>query len=130
LLPRPTRERFLPLLLVGALLLCHGVFGALHLVCDPLELCAGGAEHTEEHQPAAEAAGGTHEHPTGHATGTAYFAVVIIVGLLGLLLRLLSKGDRLRTGLGRRWPPMLRRASVVFRPPRAPTSPVLQVFRL
>jgi hypothetical protein len=33
-------DRQLSLLLVGTLLLCHGVFGALHLVCYPPE-CVG-----------------------------------------------------------------------------------------
>ena len=125
--PRPSSEKLLPLFLVGALLLCHGVFGALHLVCDP-PACAGGAEHATEHQPAAGAAGDAHEHSGSHETGTQYFAVVI--GLLGLLLRLLSKGTLLQIRLGMRWPPVLRRASAVFHPPRAPASPVLQVFRL
>jgi hypothetical protein len=45
--------RHLSVLLIGTLLLCHGVFVALHLVCDPLEWCAGGAQHSAEHQTAA-----------------------------------------------------------------------------
>jgi hypothetical protein len=36
--------RQISVLLIGTLLLCHGVFGALHLVCYP-PLCAGDAEH-------------------------------------------------------------------------------------
>jgi len=125
--PRPTRERLLPLLLVGALLLCHGIFGALHLVCDVPE-CAGGAEHAAEHQPAAGTAGDTHEHPAGHATSTEYFALV--AGLLGLLLRLLLKGTPLRIRLDMRWPAVLRRVLAVFRPPPTPTPLILQAFRL
>ena len=53
-----------------------------------------------------------------------------VAGLLGLLLRLLPKGTRLRIGLGMCWSAVLRWVPAVFRPTRAPTSPVLQVFRL
>ena len=114
-------------LLAGTLLLCHGVFGGLHLVCVPPE-CASGTEHGEEYQPAAGAAGGTqHVHPAGHGTSTEYFAVVV-AGLLGLLLSLLPKSAPLRIGTD--WGPVLRRAWAVFRLARAPTSPILQVFRL
>ena len=124
---KPPGVDHLSVLLIGTLLLCHGVFGALHLVCDP-PVCAGAAEHPAVHESAAGAAAGVHEHPAGHGTGTEYFAVV--AGLLGLLLGLLPKGALLRVGIGVGWPPVLRRASVVFRPARAPTSPILQVFRL
>ena len=116
----------LSVLLAGMLLLCHGIFGALHLVCDP-PVCAGAAEHPAGHEPAAGAAAGVHEHPADHGTGTGYFAVV--AGLLGLLLGLLPKGCPSRDRIGMRWPPALRRAPVVFRPVRAPTLPILQVFR-
>src|SRR5918997_1468881 len=102
--------RQLSVLLVGTLLLCHGAFGALHLVCYP-PLCAGEAEHpaehTAEHQAAAGAVGDTHEHPVDHGTSTAYFAV-LAAGLLGLLLGLLPKGAPLRIGLDARWPVVLR----------------------
>jgi hypothetical protein len=119
--------RPLSVLLIGTLLLCHGVFGALHLVCDPLQWCVGGAQHSAEHQTAA---GDAHEHPTGHDVSTAYFAVVAL-GLLGLILRLLPKcAAGLRIWLGTRWPAVLRRVPAVLRPPPTPTLPVLQVFRL
>ena len=120
--------RQLSVLLVGTLLLCHGAFGALHLVCEPK--CAGGAEHAAEHQLAAGMADDAHEHPAGHhGTSTEYFAV--LVGLLGLLLRLLPKGaGGLRTWLGMRGASVLRRVPAVFRPPPTPTPRILQVFRL
>jgi hypothetical protein len=115
-------------LLIGTLLLCHGVFGALHLVCDPLEWCIGGAQHSAEHQTST-GAGDAHEHHTGHGS-TAYFAVVAL-GLLVLILRLLPKcAAGLRIWLGTRWPVVLRRVPAVLRPPPTPTPPVLQVFRL
>jgi len=121
LFPGPTREKLLPLFLVGALLLCHGVFGTLHLVCYSPE-CAGDAEH----QAAAGAVGNSHEHPVDHATGTEYFALVV-VGLLGLLLGLLREGTPLRI----RWYAVLRRVlAVLFHPPPTLTPLVLQVFRL
>jgi hypothetical protein len=121
--------RQLSVLLVGTLLFCHGVFGALHLVCDPLEWCAGDAEHAAEHEVAAGAGGDAHEHPADHGTSTGYFAV-LFVGLFGLLLGLLPKGTPLRIGLGARWPAVFRRVPAVFRPPPTPTPLTLQVFRL
>jgi hypothetical protein len=111
----------------------------LHLVCASPE-CIDGAEHPAGHpsghpagQPAghhsaAATMGHTHEHPVSHATSAEYFAVV--VGLLGLLVGLLSKDKWLKTWLGSRSAPTVLRASAVFRPARAPTSRVLQVFRL
>jgi hypothetical protein len=120
--------RHLSALLIGTLLLCHGVFGALHLVCDPLEWCAG-AQHSAEHQTTA-GAGDAHEHDTGHGGSTAYFAVVAL-GLLGLMLKLLPKcAAGLRIWLGTRWPAVLRRVPAMLRPPPTPTLPVLEVFRL
>jgi hypothetical protein len=120
--------RHLSVLLIGMLLLCHGVFGALHLVCDPLEWCAG-AQHSAKHQPQS-GAGDAHEHPTGHDVSSAYFAVVAL-GLLALILRLLPKcAAGLRIWLGTRWTALLRRVPAVLRPPPTPALPVLQVFRL
>jgi hypothetical protein len=121
--------RHLSVLLIGTVLLCHGVFGAMHLVCDPLAWCIGGAQHSAEHQtstPAADA----HEHHTGHGGSIAYFAVVAL-GLLVLILRLLPKcAAGLRIWLGTCWTAVLRRVPAVLRPPPTPTPPVLQVFRL
>jgi len=121
--------RPLSALLIGTLLLCHGVLGVLHLVCDPLEWCIGDAQHSAEHQTAA-GAGDAHEHPTDHDVSTAYFAVIAL-GLLGLILKLLPKrAAGLRISLGTRWPAVLRRVPAVLRPPPTPTLPVLQAFKL
>jgi hypothetical protein len=120
--------RQLSVLLVGPLLLCHGLFGALHLVCYTPH-CAGDAEHQAEHQAAADAVGDANEHPADHGTSTGYFAV-LVVGLLGLLLGLLPKGAPLRIALGTHWPVVLRRVPAVFRPPPTPTPLTLRVFRL
>jgi hypothetical protein len=120
-----TRERSLALLLVGTLLLCHGVFGALHLVCYSPQ-CAGHTEHAAGHHTGVT--GGAHEHSADHGTSTGYFAV--LVGLLGLLLGLLSRGAQSRMNLTAYWPVVLRWVTAVFRPPPTPTPLTLQVFRL
>src|SRR3712207_8898789 len=106
--------RRLSLLLIGTLLFCHGVFGALHLLCYPPQ-CAGDAEHAVEHHAAAGAVGDAHEHSADHGTSSGYFAV--LVGFLGLLLGLLANSAPLRIGLGARWPAVLRPVPAVLRPP-------------
>src|SRR5215213_9951687 len=131
MISRSGREKILPLLLVGALFLCHGVFGPLHLVCSSPE-CVDGAGHPSGHHSAAGTMGHAHEppagHPAGHATGTDYFAVV--AGLLGLLVGLLSTGTWTKARLGSRRAASSLWAPAVYRPARAPTTRVLQVFRL
>jgi hypothetical protein len=103
----------------------------LHLVCASPE-CVEGAAHPSGHPSGHHSAAGTmghaHENPVGHATSADYFAVV--AGLLGLLVGLLSTGTWLKTRPGSRRAPTALRASDVFRLVRAPTSRVLQVFRL
>jgi hypothetical protein len=118
--------RQLSVLLIGALLFCHGVFGSLHLLCYPPQ-CIGDTEHAAEHH--AGAVGDAHEHSADHGTSSGYFAV-LIVGFLGLLLGLLAKGAPLRIRLEAHWPVVLRRVPAVLRPPPAPTPLTLQVFRL
>ena len=123
--------RPLSLLLIGTLLLCHGAFGALHLVCTAPD-CAGDVEHPAGHPAehhAAAGAGHVHEHPAGHATSTEYFAILAL-GFLGLLLGLLPKSAPLRIGLDARWPVVVRRVPAVLRPPPTPTPLTLRVFRL
>ena len=124
---KPLGGNQLSVLLAGALLLCHGVFGVLHLVCSP-PVCAGAAEHATGHEPAAGGAADAHEHTMGHGAGTEYFAVV--AGLLTLLLSVLRRDVTSRVGIGMSRPFVFRRAPLGFRSARAPTSPTLQVFRL
>jgi hypothetical protein len=124
---KPLSVNQLSVLLAGTLLLCHGVFGVLHLVCSPPR-CAVVAEHTTGHEPVAGGAADAHEHPMGHGAGTEYFAVV--AGLLTLLLGLFPGVATSRVGIGMGWPPVLRRAPLEFRSARDPTLPTLQVFRL
>jgi hypothetical protein len=125
---KPLGVRQLSMLLVGTLLLCHGAFGALHLVCFPPE-CAGDAEHAAQHQAVAGTVGDAHEHSADHGMSTGYFAV-LAVGLLGLLLGLLPKRAPLRITLAAPWPAFVGPVPAVSHPPPTPTPRVLQVFRL
>jgi hypothetical protein len=54
--------RQLSVLIIGTLLFCHGIFGALHLICYPPQC------DDAEHQAAAGAVGDAHEHPADHET--------------------------------------------------------------
>ncbi len=124
--------RQLSLRLVGTLLFCHGVFGALHLVCFAPQ-CVEDLEHPAEHQSAAGAVSHTHEHPvdhgTSHGTSAGYFAVLVF-SFIGLLLGLLPKGTLVRIRLDARSAAVLHRVPAVLRPPPTPTPLTLQVFRL
>ena len=127
---KPLGSRHLSMLLIGAMLFCHGVFGSLHLLCY-LPQCIAGAEHAAEHHAGEvdDSHGHSANHGISHGISAAYFAV-LVSSLLGLLLGLLPKGAPLRIGLGVRWPVVLRRVPVVIRPPPTPTPLILQVFRL
>jgi len=125
---KPLGFRQLSLVLVVALLFCHGVLGSVHLLCYP-QLCAGDAEHRAEHHGAAGAMGDGPEHHAAHITSTGYFAVLAF-GLLGLLLGLLPGVAPFRLTVEARGPATLRRVPAVVRPPPTPTPLALQVFRL
>ena len=122
----------LSVLLIGTLLLCHGVFGALHLICYPPQ-CVGDSEHTAEHQTVVSAVGDTHEYPadhgTSHGASTGYFAVLAF-SLLALLMGSSLEHSPLRITPDARWPSVLRRVPAVLRPPPTPTPLTLQVFKL
>lgn len=122
-------NRFLSLLLVAALLVCHGAFGALHQL--PGHGLQGG-----EHSSAMAQGAGPEEHPSHHGEGEpppggSTYAAVIFVVLLGAALALRLGGFRLQVAhlvrwqAGRRFP-----TAVALYLPRGPTAPVLQVFRL
>jgi hypothetical protein len=124
---RGSRGRVLALLLVGTLLLCHGVFGALHLCSDSSDP----VHQDHKHLPLVDGAVGAHEHPSCHLMGTEYFAALLIT-FLGLILGLLLKGAWLwgriivSPGPSEHYFPL-----VVFHLPRGPTTlPALPVFRL
>ena len=130
MLPRPAYGRFLHLLLAGALLLCHGFFGALHLAPDTpthsLPAGSHGAGHT------AEGHGGTGhgEHPEHHNPDAGYFAVLIGILLGVLVLPILGFGRQSAASL---CAPRRSAKDPSARVPnfaRGPTLPTLQVFRL
>ena len=121
---RGSKGRQLALLLVGTMLLCHGVLGVLHLCSTP----TAPTHQTHEHPSLADETVAGHEHPVCHLTGAEYF-VVLLTAFLGLVLGLL-KGARLWGRVAFR-PSRLYLQPLVSHPPRGPTSlPVLQVFRL
>ncbi len=123
---RGSRGRLLALLLVGTLLLCHGVFGVMHL-CSASHAST---SHGHEHHSPTDAGAGVQEHVACHLMDVAHYFAVFLAALLGLVLWLLLKGARL---WGRVTAPLVfyrRLRPPVFHPPRGPTLPVLQVFRL
>lgn len=83
---RLTTEGLWALVLIWALLLCHGAFGTLHLIPDPALQPTLAAEHATTHHS-------SHEHPAAshHAE---YFAVLLGTLLGALYLRLLLLNHR------------------------------------
>jgi hypothetical protein len=129
----PFSDRRAGRLLIGlsvvCLLLCHGAFGALHLLSGPLTLQVPAGEHAASHSgdedPDETRNGG---HPAQHHASSGYFAVLLGL-LVGVALLLL--------GHVRRWyrsfaPRFVRNTApaVVTNLPRGPTAPFIQVFRL
>jgi hypothetical protein len=125
--------RPLTLVLVVALLLCHGALGAHHQAHQSstgnLEQASDHAFH--EHDSGAHGVG-ARGHSEGHESDcsscVAYYGVLLVVSL-GALLRLL-RGDRSWTNIAASLLSPLRFVSPVPKPPRGPVLPVLQVFRL
>jgi hypothetical protein len=125
--------RPLALVLVVALLLCHGALGAHHQAhqtsTGDLEQASGHAPHEHDGGAHGVGAGG---HPEGYESDcsscVAYFAVLLVVSL-GALLRLL-RGARSWTSIAAPLLSTLRFVSPVPQPLRGPVLPVLQVFRL
>jgi hypothetical protein len=123
---RPTSDSRLALLAIWALLLCHGVFGALHLIPDPVLQPIAAGEHATTHHLSGAHGGVPEERPVPHHTDVEYFAVLLGTLLGALYLWLLLLSDWVFTT--RRFvgsPP-----ATVFNLPRGPTLPFLQVLRL
>ena len=129
-------QGLLTLVLVVALLLCHGALGAHHQAhqtsTGDLEQVSNHASHEHDRGAHGVGAGG---HPEGHESDcsncAAYFAVLLVVSL-GALLWLL-RGARSWTSIAGSLLSPLRFVSPVPQPPRGPVLPileVLEVFRL
>jgi hypothetical protein len=116
----------LAIFLAVALFVCHGVLWGLHL-CPDSQLTA--AHQSHGHHLLAGNGVMDHEEPVCHLVGGADYFTVLLATFLGLALRLLLKGI---------WPykgtaPFTSGRHLhtfVMHPPRGPTAPVLQVFRL
>ena len=119
------------LCLVGALLLCHGLFGALHL-CSTTEHAAPADSHlAHDHHASSEAGANTNEHPVYHLLHAAAYYAVFLAAFLWLVFGLLLlKGARVWSTCTAPAASFRRFGPVVLHPPRGPTLPVLQVFRL
>ena len=123
----------LTLVLVVALLLCHGALGAHHQAHQSsfggLEQASGQASHEHDGGAHGVGAGGHSEgYESDCSSCVAYFAVLLVVSL-GVLLWLL-RGARSWTSTAALLLSPLRFVSPVPQPPRGPVVPVLQVFRL
>ena len=121
-----SRKVLLALLLVGTLLLCHGVFGALHL-CHSSQASAG---HVHEHHSPADTGADTQEHAACHLMDAAHYFAVFLVAFRGLVLGLLLTGARIWSRVTAPLVFHRRLSPSIYHAPRGPTLPVLQVFRL
>ena len=134
MLDRLTDHRILPQVLIWALLLCHGAFGALHVVADPAvanpapAALSTGVPVTAHHASGHDDRAG-HERRANHA-GAEYFAVLLGTFFGGLALWALRRNASRRLGMSsatwRSWGTL----PAIFSLPRGPTLSLLQVFRL
>jgi hypothetical protein len=116
--------RFFAVFLVGALLACHGVFGAFHLLPDSR---AAVVKVEAGQQNAAEAREGSGAHPADDS----YFAVLPMILLLGVALVSLLRSARPRHGSVRPAFSVIRAKRLVVGFARGGSRHiVLQVFRL
>ena len=118
------RGRVVAALLVVALLLCHGALGALH------QASSWTVEHdaSGHHAPAAPPASTDH-HAAG-AVAHADYAAVLFVVLIGAALALLWGRLQARGAAASPHAPRRVFLRLALPPPRCPTPPLLQVFRL
>ena len=120
----------LPMLLIAALLLCHGVLGFAHQIscgaCEPTEIS--GVHHgsaAETGESGAENTGDDTPDGLGHLS----YAAVVLAAFGAILLVLLGarrwhEAPPPRSIFRRHYPPFITRR------PRGPTLPSLQVLRL
>ncbi len=121
-----TSCRFLAALLVAVLFVCHGIFGYEHQLtsaAEPMQAPETSQAHHAQHHGPTPDRGAHHEHPSDGG----YFATLLVL-LLGALLRCAIAP----AGFKHPTLKLLRRSSrpPLFYPPRRPTAPTLQVFRL
>ncbi|CAN5553688.1 MAG: hypothetical protein M3494_13540 [Actinomycetota bacterium] len=121
--------------LVLALLLCHGVFGSMHLAHGPLaappaETESGAHAHANHHGGhetiVAHGDGGSVSH---HGMAPEYFAVFVAL-LFGAVFLLLRSKMRVFAWKASFRSKVLPRPAVFRAPATGPTLPRLQVFRL
>ena len=122
-------REFLALLLVGAVLLCHGVLWASH-ACSDTQVSSAGSQAFGSHLFVDKGAAEHEQTGCYSRIATDHFAVLltaffglIFLGLLSGTARSWIIGDKLRV-FGR------RPRTYAFNPPRGPTLPLIQVFRL
>ncbi len=121
------RRRILAFLLVGVLLLCHGVYGVVHL-CSASPFSA---HQGHEHPDSMETGMVAHDrHPECHQAGASQYFAVLFAAFLGLALWLLFKGIRACAKAVAPFVVDRRLRPLVPHPPRDPTLPVIQVFRM
>ena len=115
------------LVVVIALLLCHGVYGAAHQAPG-----ATGHHHGAGHAPYGDGPGAVGGSPGPYDEGcfgcVAYAASLLVVSI-GAVLWLLRGGPSWDEGNAAMLLPV-RGPGSVLHPARGPTLPVLQVFRL
>jgi len=132
-----TPGRLSAAILVVAILVCHGLFGAAHQTFMPSTVT-----HGHHMQAQAYDHGKNHEghltghqtghHEAGHLAGGAEYGAVLITVLLGTALGLLLRAIHLRDATTS-FHPADRRFRVEptgLHFPRGPALPALQVFRL
>jgi hypothetical protein len=126
-LTRTLASRRLAFIVTFALLLCHGIFGALHLF--PAD--RGPAPEWAAAQEAPfVGAGSAHEDSAAPSAGEEYFAVLVVLLLGSFLGPLLRSTDPWCDHASPRTRSVLRTHLRVAHPARGPTKPLLQVFRL
>lgn len=134
-LERQSRRVLLALILVGALLLCHGLYGASHQVFAALH-----AEHSSHgHTPHTDAhgAGVGEQAPVEHQGGdggghlghVAYAAALLVISL-GTVLWLLCGGRAWTMGVLFSLSTRVVPPGYLLPPPRPRPTLFLQVFRL
>ena len=128
-----TRKVALALVLAGALLLCHGVFGAahqLHHTLGPASLHVAAHPSHDSHGAHDANAG---ERPDGGGKGypasSAYVAALAAI-LLGAVVAALLGGTRFWVRTGATLAPRLRPSFPKLALARGSPAPVSQVFRL